>query len=312
MAEETTVVEPVAETTEAPKSSAEVFAAARASVAAQSKDQGATDVTTDDTSTEVKPAQPTDKTADEPQETVENEDALLTPDEIAKLTGTVKAQYDRMNKAFTTKTTALAQQRKAMEEWNPLIEGLKNNPAETLQQVAKQLGFTLMKAEAKAIVDDLPEEWQFMKPVFEQREKALEAKIRTELEPVKEAHKAMAVKAAAAETQSTIEAFTAKHPGWEKHEAKMLELGAMFVPAPGSKITDAEYMEHLFKLATADVTEAERTKKVVDKINKAAASIEDRTSGISKERVVHTLPPPGKRSLKDAYEAAKRGEVWEK
>lgn len=304
------VEEPVTTTTEAPKTSADVFAEARASIKAQSKDQGSTEPPPDDTSTT--PPEEPPETADPPVETVDDPDALLTPDEVAKLTGTAKAQYERMNKAFTTKTQALAAQRKELEEWNPLIEGLKTDAAATLEKVAKELGFTVAKAETKTETAELPDEWKFMQPVFDARDKAIEARLRAEIEPVKQAHSAMAVEAAAAETKATIEAFNAKHPGWEKHESKMLELGQLFVPAPGSKMTDGDYMEHLFKLATADLSEAERTKKVVDKMNRSANSSEDRTPGVSKERVVHAIPPPGKRSFKDAYDAAKRGELWEK
>lgn len=89
----------------------------------------------------------------------------------------------------------------------------------------------------------------------------------------------------------------------------MLEIGKKFVPTEGA-MTDFEYMETLHQLATANITQAEQTKKVVEKINKAAASAEPNTPGVSSERVEHVLPPPDQRSMRHAYAAAKRGEVW--
>ena len=315
MAEDTIVADPITPTADAPKTAASVFDAARASVAAQSKDQGTADKGTPDDNAAPPPAEDPDKVADQPQEPTDDDDALLTPDEVSKRSAKERTLYEKAQKNYTVKSQKMAADRKALEEWNPLIEGFKADPTATLEKVAKQLGFTVAKAGSQdtktAESADLPEYLSEIRPFIEARDKALEARIRAELEPVKKAHAEMAQEAVIADTESTIERFTAKYPEWKQHESKMLEFGAMLVPAPGSKMTDFEFMEKMHTLATSGIAEAEATKKVIAKMNKSAASSEDRTSGIPKERVAHTMPPKDKRSFKDAWEAAKRGEVWE-
>jgi hypothetical protein len=70
-----------------------------------------------------------------------------------------------------------------------------------------------------------------------------------------------------------------------------------------------EYMETLYTLATAKLSEAEKTKQVIAKIDKSAAASEPATSGVSQERVAHKRPENA--TLRDAYKAAKAGQVWE-
>ncbi len=291
-----------------PKTIHEHYEAAKAE---QSKaDQVPETVKVDDTPPE-KPAEDPDKPADQPNATGEAEDALLTTDEVAKLTPKERGLYEKAQKNYTLKTQKLAADRKEFDEWKPLIEALKTRPAEAMEQLATQLGMKLQKPAQDTPAETLPEEWSFLEPILSERDKRLEARIRAEIEPVKQAHEEAAVKAIADETASTVKAFAAKYPGWQKHEAAMLDIGKKFMPAAGA-MTDFEYMEVLHKLATADQTEAEKTKKVVEKIEKAARSVEPNTSGLSEDRVVHALPPPDKRSIRDAYEAAKRGELWTK
>ena len=291
---------------------ADAFKAARASVADQSKDPEPPPETepADDTPADDKPAQAPEKPADEPTEPGDD-DTLLTDEDAAKLTGDAKKQFDRMNKAFTQKTQRLAAARKELEPWKPLIAAMTADPEAALVQLAKERGFTLTKAEAakiEAAGDDIPEELRFLTPLLEARDKRMEAKIRAELAPLKEAQTQLLSESIAKETEADIATFTAKYPGWEKHEPKMIELGQKIQPVNG--MSAVEYTEILYKLATADLSEAERTKKVVGKINKAVAAAEPQVSGVSGERVEHAMPPPDKRSMRDAFEAAKRGEVW--
>lgn len=303
--------------TEKPAIGADAFSAARESVRTQSEDQGSTE--TPESESSETPTQEAEKVAGESQEATEDQDALLTPQEVAALPAALKAQYKSLEKAFTTKTQALSAERKALEEWNPLIEGMKTDPAATLEKVAAQLGFKVSKSNqdtktvesktAEALAE-LPEELAFMKPYFESFGKKLLDSMNGVIAPIKAQHEQLITDATAAETKATVEAFTAKYPGWEKHEAKMLDIGQRILPGKG--MTDIEYMEVLYREATHGISQAETTKKVVEKINRSAKSSEERTAGVSPERVAHAMPPPEKRGFRDAYEAAKRGEVWEK
>ena len=118
----------------------------------------------------------------------------------------------------------------------------------------------------------------------------------------------MVQEAAAAETQSELAAFSKANPGWEKHEAAMVKMGERILPGKG--MSTSEYMGILYREVTAGINKAELTKKTVEKINKSAAASESPTPGVNTSRVVHALPPPDKRTFRDAFEAAKRGEVW--
>ncbi len=316
---------PVIETTEKAPVGKDAFTAARASIAAQSTDQDRTEEPAkddDDTSKET-PAETSAEVTDQPSEvTDEPSDTLLPPEEVEKLTGKAKAQYDRMNKAFTTKTQALAATRKEMEQWTGVIEGLKSNPDAVIEQLAKQRGLTISKPQEAAIesqaadaLAQLPEEWQtFLKPIFEQYGKTILASVDGKLKPIEQAHQQIISEATAAETKATIEAFDSKYPGWKKHEAKMTELGGKFIPTAGA-MTDFEYMETLYKLATADMKKVDQLKETVKQINKSAASVEPNAPGVSDVRVEQTRPAnwtsmTDKERMRAAYDAAKNGVVW--
>lgn len=316
MAEETQVTtapETPAAAPAAPKSFREHYEAVKS--AQSSKDQAAPPAG-DDTPEAEQPAQEPEKVADEPPDTTPDPDAILTAAELAALPPKERANAEKWQAKLTQKAQALAAQSKEFEEWKPLIDSLKTNPKATLEQMAEQLGVQIAKQDttpttAEVVTSELPEEWKFLQPVFESLEKRVEARVRAELAPIKEAHTQIVTEAAAAETESAIKAFDAKFPDWRKHEAQMLEIGKKFIPTAGA-MTDFEYMETLYKLATADIKKAEQVKATVKQINKSAAAAETPTPGISDSRVEHALPPPEKRSMRDAYNAAKQGIVWTK
>ncbi len=290
------------------------FDAARATIADSGKE-----ATADDTSKDAKPSEDPEKVADQTQEPTETTDALLTTEQLAAMSPKERQQAEKWQTKLTQESQRQAAQRKELEGLLPLVEALKANPAAALEEIAKKNGLTLTRAavqdtktvetHAASALADIPEELQFLKPVFESYGKKLMETLRGEIAPIKEAHTAMVSEAAAAETQSTMEAFTAKYPEWKKHEVKMLEIGAKFIPTAGA-MTDFEYMETLHKLATSDQSKAEQTKTLVEKINKSAASVEPSGSGVPNERVEHALPPPDKRSMRDAFAAAKNGIRW--
>ncbi len=273
---------------------------------------------------EAKPVEDPGKVADQLKDTTESQDALLTPEELAALPPKDRAKAEKWQAKLTQKAQALAAKEKeylGIDEWKPLIEAFKTDPGKAMEHIAAQLGMKVQPADAQdtrtvetktaETLAELPDEWQFLKPVFDQYGKKLMAELRNEIAPVKEAHDQFVSQAVAAETESTMKAFDAKYPGWKKHEGKMLELGKKFVPTAGA-MSDFEYLEVLHKLATADIAEAEKTKTVVQAINKAVSASEPSHNGVADNRVDHAIPPPGKRTLRDAFEAAKRGEVWTK
>jgi len=298
-------------TTEAqPKTIREHYAAAKA---AQSIDQDSP-TAGDDTKDSEQPTQETEKTADESLETVESsEDTLLTDEEVSKLKGKELDLYKKAQANFTRKNQAIAEERRQMEQWQPTIKALQSNPEAVYEELGRRLGKTATaKTDTKSETTetkDIPPELEFLRPLFEAREKQLEARIRAELAPVKETMDTMVSEAIAAETKSTIAQFEAKHPGWQKYEKQMLEIGSRMQPVAG-QMNDFEYMEQLYTLARSRSDEAEKTKEVIAKIDRAVSRSEPSAPAVKDELVEHAIPPQGKRSMRDAYAAAKNGVRW--
>lgn len=295
----------------------DAFKAARESLRAQSVDQGG-DKAPDDTST-AKPAEEPEKVADQPTETAEEPDTILNDEELAKLSPKDRANAEKWQAKLTQRGQALSAREKELAQAEQLLKALTDDPDAAIEELAKQRGLTLSKAKQDATVEQktqeamskLPAELEFLRPIFDEFGKQIMESMRGEIQPLRDSQNEIVSKAVAAETTSTIEAFSAKYPEWQKHEGRMLELGQKFMPTAGA-MSDFEYMETLYRLATADTTKAEQTKKIIEKINKSAASVEPNTSGVSSDRVEHVLPPPGKRSIRDAFKAASRGERWVK
>ena len=295
------------------------FAAARASLHASGVKQDTHVVLEPPSKEEQPPVEAAEKVEAQPQETTEESEHLFTPEYVASLPAELQTRYKQMNGDYTRKTQALAKERKDIEnrvkeldEWQSVIEGLKKNTDETIEQLAKHRGLTISRNTEQATSEETPEELKPLESYLEARDKRLESRIRAEYEPVKAKVAEMETNHAAAETKATVEAFTSKYPGWEKYESAMMDVGKKFVPTAGA-MTDFEYMEHLYTIARSKDSEAEKTKKVISKINNAAKSVEpNRSSGVSSEQVEHVLPPPEKRGIRESYAAAKRGEAWTK
>lgn len=325
--EETPVTTEAAKVEPAPQG-ADAFKAARASIAAQSTDQGPAEAKPkegDDTSAKT-PAEDPAKVADQPTEATDDTDALLTADEVAKLSPKERKLYDKAQKNYTLKTQKLAADRKEFDAQKPLMDALRANPMAALEEIAKHNGLTLSKAAVQdtntvdtttaAALAQLPEELQFLKPVFEQFGKTILATMKGELEPVRQAQATMVSAAAAAETEGTIKAFEASHPGWKKHESQMMEIGKSLIPTAGA-MTDFQYMETLYKLATADMKKADQVKETVKQINKSASSVEPNTPGVADSRVEHAMPANwstmnNSERMRASFEAAKNGIVFKK
>lgn len=317
------VTQASAETTTAAPSptGAAAFDAARASLAQSSKDQSAETKTEDHSSPPPQTAEPTAKAADQTDEPAESQDTLLSADEVAKLSPKERTAYQKLQAHYTQKTQALAAERKAMEQWKPLITGLETNPSQTLELVAQQLGLSVVKpdpqkavaSEVEAALADLPPELDVFRPVLESFGQKLLSNIKSEIAPIREQTSKMASEAAAAETAATLEAFGAKHPDWKQFEPKMVELAKKFQPTPGA-MTDGEFLETMYQLATAGRSEADKTKQIVERINKSVAGSEEKTSGVANERVEVVMPESVRKDpssrFRAAFEAAKRGERW--
>lgn len=277
------------------------------------------------------PAQDTDTAAGAPPDTATEPNAS---DLISETDWTAFSKLDpakqraELNKRWTQKTQELAAQRKAIEPHAELIKALQTDLPGTVRQLAQQAGLTVApKPEEKAAVEtaasiaDASAEAvkQALGPELDFLAGPLTKAIQTVAEQVAKTVAAQAVKPleeqtsqivshAATEQVKAIEAaFAQKHPDWKQYEPRMVELGQTMQPGPG--MTELDYLESLYKLASFDDQIAAAGKKAVVRLAKGAEDAEREPQSVKETQVQKT--PPANATLSDAFAAAKRGERWE-
>lgn len=303
----------------------EAFAAAREehSVEEQATDDAAgTEATIGDTETAQPPAETSDEAAGQPEATAEEDEGrILSKEDEAKLSPELKATYRKMQKSFTQKTQKLSAKYKDAEQDLELGRALRSNPTAVIEAIATQTGMKLVKGEVQK--GDAPTTPEVSGSIGDELKKdlgpelawladrlapAIERIVERKIGPTQQGLNEVVAQSAAAETNATMTAFGEKYKGWEKYEPKMLEIARRVQPTDG-QMTDYEYMELLYTLARAGETEAESTKRAIQRINGAAEKAESSESGIPTSRVAPAAPSK-RPTFKQAFEAAKRGEVW--
>ena len=250
----------------------------------------------------------------------EEADQLISEKEFEALKNDPAQLRKSLQAAFTKKTMAVAEQRKTYEKYEGLISAWESNPEQVVTQLAKSIGFDVSKPatkveakeQAKTITDELREHLgddlgflaDKLAPAMEKLiQRGVEQMMTKEIEPLKQQQHEQAVRAAESQTEAMMEAFTAKHSDWKQHEKEMVALGKKMVPGEG--MDDMEYMESLYYLATKDVSEAEKAKKLATRMQESAAKSEESGSGVSGDKVA--VSPTKLPSFREAFEHAKRG-----
>lgn len=305
----------------------EAFQAAKEQVAAQAENPEAPEKGETETATEKPAEQP--QAQDQPKEGVEEQ--ILSDEEYEKLKNDPAKLRKALNRAFTQKTQKLASERKQIESYQKLIEGLESDPQETVRFLAERAGLKLapeikpeesaaekaVTAQTPAILSDLnallgPDNEAFaagLASVFERHMKEIAKTVaKEELSPLREQQEKQLGQAMAAEAESDLKAAKTRHADWDEHETKIVALSRKYQPPPGSETTAEEYLDMLYSLATMDQVEAKATAKVAAKLAQAAKTGAPQT-GVKSDIVAPT--PPKKPTIREAFEAAKRGERWE-
>src|SRR5690242_7382121 len=124
---------------------AAAFAAAKAS-AGQSdlSDQATVSDDTPETSTVEEPV-----VADQPEESTEETDALLTAEELAFLPSKERAKAEKWQAKLTRAAQEQSAARKQIDKWKTLTDLLETNPDEAIKQLAKQRGLKLAEEPVK-------------------------------------------------------------------------------------------------------------------------------------------------------------------
>ncbi len=294
-------------------------------------DEPSTAPGTDDTQATPQPAEQPDQAQDQPSEGAEQEP--LT--EESETDANVKELYKRLDEAglsdlkkhnsrvFTQKTQEIAARRadvekqaKELEQSAALIAALRENPQDTVRNMAKQLGLSVaepqqqQQAENKA-VEKL--EALFGPDVTQQMLPALREIAQEMVQPLQQTVE----QDRAAQAQKTAEGvwkqFQSDNPDWQKHEAGMADVAKRIVPQVGT--SQRQYLDMLLFLAKRDNIEADAAQKAVARINQAAATAENPRQGVPSNRVAPAPPKDiAARNLNDQFEAAvdaaRRGEVW--
>lgn len=348
---------PAASTTSSePMSFQEAFTAAReehSKVVAETTDEhaAAEEVSTDDEGDDAPPARSgkaepapatTAKTKSDPQ-------ALLSDEEFAALQTTHADDPVKLRKAlegaFTTKTQALAAERRSVERlqsYADLIDAYEADPVATILALGKQNGLEFSTDEtpasdkpaaagttdATATVDAVLTEFKdALGPELEYLADGLApaitklvdrltaAQVAKAVDPLKKGTEQLLTKAATEQTETIMKGFGEAHPDWKDHEDAMLALAQKLSP---NGMTEGEYLEHIYALVTRDTSAKAIDAKVAEGVKKAIAKMEQgarNTDGRDRETPdgkVTTGPPAGRApEFSEAYAAAKRGERWE-
>jgi hypothetical protein len=264
---------------------------------------------------------------------------LISDEEYATLKATHKDNPDALLKelkgVFTKKTQTLAEERKtvaALTKFAPFLQELDRDAASAIKAAAAQLGLTVSdtRVETKAaetatttaetMADDviaqfrtaLGPELDFLADklapaIRSLAENVAKSVVGSTVAPLKTAQESLLNKAAQEQRDTVLKSFGEKHPDWKTHEPKMLDIAAKVKPAEGME--PSEYMDILYTLATKDLATAETTKKVVERMTKAAKADEGKSNPLPTAQVA--IVRPANPSVRDAFEAAKRGERWE-
>jgi hypothetical protein len=243
------------------------------------------------------PTETTEKAVAAPAETPQEEEPTgdvlldkLTPEELAavKQDPRLRKIYAGLMKSYTPKMQALSEQQKL---WDAL-----NNPdtkREAVAALARAVGIDVPPSDqperdkASAVADTISDKWaqvvgpeaaMQLRPLIE--ETALAA-VQGTLKPLQQTAEMWQQDARnrQADAQTTQFRALAKEKGWnvdQAVEAKMVEIGQQFLPAkPITTVQEGvQHLERLYRLATADTSETETEKRILERMNKAAKSAE--------------------------------------
>jgi len=236
------------------------------------------------------------KPAPEPDEVVGDLVEKLTPQELETLKSTPEGLklYKGLMQSYTPRMQKLAEQERQFSQQKQMWDAL-NSPDEGIRRravaaLAAATGMRLAEEKPKETapeVDEVTEEMNrvfgpeaaaIMRPVFE---KLAQKVASSQIQPLQQASEALQMDARARQAQAQIAQFraNAKERGWEitpDVEARMTQLGQEFLPARPIETVEGgvRHLEMLYKLATADDAEKAASKKVFDRMQKAAETAE--------------------------------------
>lgn len=240
--------------------------------------------------------------------------------ELAKLDPAARKVFNRL---YTQQSQAAAAAATRAQAAIDLIEEIKADPEKGIEKLKAKLApkpaehTTVPKVSAemvKAIEDQLDETAKPFAPIVAPM---ISAVLEQRLGPIQEWVEQQKKAAELATAATVVAEFERAHPDWNEHHEKMKSLSEEI---PIGSMAPNRYLEVLYNIASGPTRDAkaqeeikkaktERTDKVIEKAVKAAEAAEPDTSTVQTARVTkrHTGPV----TMKEAYEAAKAGQVLE-
>lgn len=237
----------------------------------------------------------------------------------------LKNDPEKLNKALhaaaTKKFQKIAETRKQLEPYADFITEYERDPRQAAIDLVESLGIEVKKPKSveqsekvvAALSDQinakvreaLGDEYE---DVADKLGKAIHdaASLMVEeaVKPLKETQNALISDSAAREASTALEAFAKRHPDWKKYDAQMTALSRKFKPGEG--VTEHEYLDTLYNLASAGGKEGDAVKRAAKRMN-ASAKKSSSNRSVPANTVVKSsggkLPTFG-----DAAAAARRGE----
>lgn len=246
---------------------------------------------------------------------------LIGQDRFDALKGNPAALRDELNRAATKKFQQLSKQRKELEPYADLIRGLDEDPQGTVEALARQLGINLSGPPAKvekqvaemgdqirdAVREALGPEYEDIADKLAPAMRRVAEMVAAETaKPLVAEHDRLIQESALRESVAVIEQFEKSNPGWRKHEPAMVELSKKLMPQKG--MSEREYMDILYTVVTRDASEGDRTKRIVERINKSTRTDSATTRVRSADVIVKPSALP---TFEEAAAAARRGERFE-
>ncbi len=273
--------------------------------------------------------------------------ALLTDAEFDALQTKYATDPLKLRKAlegaFTKKTQALADQRRSAERFAPyveIIDALEADAPATIRALAKQYGLQIAtpdetrpdpatEAATTTAVDQVVTEFKealgpeldyladgLAPAIMKLVDRLTEVNVTKATKPLRDQTESLTTRAALEATDVTMKAFGERHPDWKDHEAAMFGLSQQLQP---KGMTEADYLDTLYALVTREnATEREATierratdkaKATIAKMTKGAAGAETPGRATPEGQVRNRVPE--RPTFHEAFEAAKRGEVWQ-
>jgi len=272
----------------------------------------------------------------EEQSTTENGDTgeESTPEEAVELLG--KDQYDtlkgdpeklikELNKAATKKFQALSAERKQLEPYKAFIAAVEEDPVAAVTAVAKRLGIKLAddgngngstEKIVKSLGDQITEAIRAsMGPEYDDLSDRMAAGVHEALKlaipeltkDTREQVGRVIDDSSARESQLILETFGKSHPDWKKYDEQMTALSKKYPPGEG--VTEMEYLETLYHLATRDGKNGDGVKKAITKMTTSAKKANSDGTSVSGDIV--SMKPGKPPTFAEAAAAARRGQRFE-